>query len=37
MNSLTKAGLEAAVEVRKIADGDLGCIRGIGPHALHYL
>ena len=37
MNSLTKAGLETVGDVRKIADIDLGCIRGIGPHALHYL
>jgi hypothetical protein len=37
MNSLTRAGLETVGEVRKIADIDLGCIRGIGPHALYYL
>jgi DNA-directed RNA polymerase alpha subunit len=37
MNSLTRAGLETVGEVRRIADIDLGCIRGIGPHALHYL
>jgi DNA-directed RNA polymerase alpha subunit len=37
MNCLTKAGLETVGDVRKIADIDLGCIRGIGPHALHYL
>jgi hypothetical protein len=37
INSLTKAGLETVGEVRRIADVDLGCIRGIGPHALHYL
>ena len=37
MNSLAKAGLETVGQVRKIADVDLGCIRGIGPHALRYL